>query len=125
MSIRTTLSVDGSVFNFELGGAFDINLSLQMQDLINTVPKTVKLIRINMLEVAKMDASIFTTLLLLHREKNNSTAIEIINCDRALARRLSISGLDRLLRVKLSEKAVISQPDNTVFRDKDQTKSHQ
>ena len=70
--------------------------------MIDTVPDTVKLIRINMLEVTKMDASIFTTLLFLHREKNNSTIIEIINCDRALARRLSISGLDRLRGVQPS-----------------------
>lgn len=102
MPIQTSISSDGSVFNFTLSGDFDINHSLQIQDTINTLPHSVRLVRIDMQDVITLDTAIFATLLLLYYDKDSSVKVEVFNCAKALAQRLSLAGLDRLITIRMS-----------------------
>jgi len=102
MSIETSLSSDERVFSFTLSGDFDINQSLKMQDIIDSVPPTVKHIRIDMQHIAQIETSIFSTLLLLYREKDTSIGIELFNCSKALVQRLTLAGLNRLITLRMS-----------------------
>jgi len=102
MSIKTTLSSDGSVINIAFSGVFDINESVKIQDTINALDKPVKIIRIDMQQVTGIDSSVFSSLLLIYYEMNYHAKIELINCDRALAQKFSLAGLDRLVTIRLS-----------------------
>ena len=102
MSIETTISKDGSFIKFHLKGVFDINRSLQVQDIVDSLPDTIDLIYIDLAEVSRIDAAIFSTLLLLYYQKDEHSRIEVLNCSKSLARRLSLAGLDRLIKIRLS-----------------------
>jgi anti-anti-sigma factor len=106
MSIETTLSDDGSFIKFHLKGVFDINRSLQLQDMVDSLPDSVELILIDLENVTRIDTSIFSTLLLLYYRKENHSRIEVLNCDKALAHRLSLAGLDRLITIRLGSSKV-------------------
>jgi len=107
MTITTSLSSDGRVYNFTLSGEFEINQSLQIQDLINSVPDSVRYIRLDMKDVTRIDTSIFSTLLLLYHDKDSSLNIEVFNCDKVLAQRLTLAGLNRLITIRMSEDAAL------------------
>jgi len=107
MTINTTLSGDGSVFNIVLSGSVEIGQSLQMQDSINSLAASVKAVRIDLKHVTSLDASIFATLLLLNQNAGNEgVSLEIYNCSRDFARRFSLSGLDRFIKIRMSEDLV-------------------
>ncbi len=123
MPVETSLSSDGSVLNILLSGEFDINRSLQVQDIINAFPDTVRVIRIDLEGVTKIDATIFSTLILLYFDKERNARIELINCDKALARRLTLAGLDRLITIRMSlTKTEIKASD---VEEKDTSKDRQ
>jgi len=119
MPIQTSLSSDGSVFNFALSGSFDVNHSLQIQDLINTVPDTVRLIRIDMKNVTHLDTAIFSTLLLLYYDKNSSVNIEVFNCDKTLVQRLTLVGLNRLITIRMSPEASLKSVESDGMKKQD------
>jgi len=122
MSIETTLSDDGSFIIFHLQGVFDINRSLQLQDIVDSLPDSIESIFIDLENVTHIDASIFSTLLLLYYQKDNHSRIEVLNCSKALARRLSLAGLDRLITIRMS----LSETSYKLAEsDDDQSKDHQ
>jgi anti-anti-sigma factor len=123
MPVETSLSSDGSVLNIVLSGVFDINRSLQIQDTIDSYPDTVRVIRIDLEAVSRIDATIFSTLILLYFEKERKARIELINCDKALARRLSLAGLDRLITIRMS--ATRTEPESIDAEEKDSSKDRQ
>lgn len=123
MSIKTTLSSDGSAINITFSGVFDINESIKIQDIINTLEKPVKIIRIDLQEVTSVDSSVFSSLLLIYYEMNYHAKIELINCDRALARQFSLAGLDRLVTIRLSSAS--GSKASSDIDSSDQTKKHQ
>lgn len=122
MSIKTTLSQDGSAINFAISGLFDINISLKMKNDINKIGSSVKIIRIDCQDVTGLDSSVFSSLLLIY-EKNSSARLELVNCDRALAHRFSLAGLDRLLTIRLSSSS--GSKTSTDAEQLDQSKNHQ
>lgn len=120
MSIETTISEDGSFIKFHLKGVFDINRSLQVQDIVDSLPDTIDLIYIDLAEVSRIDAAIFSTLLLLYYQKDAHSRIEVLNCNKSLARRLSLAGLDRLIKIRLSASDTsceLSDMDDTQSKD--------
>ncbi len=123
MSIETTISEDGSFIKFHLKGVFDINRSLQVQDIVDTLPQSIELIVMDLAEVTRIDAAIFATLLLLYYQKEQHSSIEVLNCSKALARRLSLAGLDRFIKIRMSAEDGTSC-QLTDAEDK-QTKDHQ
>ncbi len=123
MPVESSLSSDGSVLNLVLSGVFDINRSLQLQDIISSFPDTVRVIRIDLQAVTSMDATIFSTLILLHFEKDRRSSIELINCDKPLARRLSLAGLNRLITIRMS--ATDTESGSQLAADGDIAKDHQ
>jgi len=107
MTIKTELSVDGCAFNIALSGKVDISQSLQMQDSISALPGSVEVVMIDLKQVTHLDASIFATLLLLNqKKKDDGFSLEINNCSRDFARRFSLSGLDRFIKVRMSEDSI-------------------
>ena len=102
MPVDTTLSPDASVLNIVLSGEFDIDRSLQIQEIIESLPDSVRRILIDLDNVTSIDSTIFSTLLLLYFEKERQARIELINCDKSLARRLTLAGLDRLITIRMS-----------------------
>jgi anti-anti-sigma factor len=123
MPVETSLSSDGSVLNIVLSGVFDINRSLQIQDNIDSFPDTVRVIRIDLEAVTSIDATIFSTLILLYFEKERKARIELINCDKTLARRLSLAGLDRLITIRMS--ATRTEHNSDDAEEKDASKDRQ
>ena len=115
MAIKTSLSFDESVFNIALSGNFDIHQSLKMQDIIESVPDTVKYIRVDMQNIGQIETAIFSTLLLLYRENESSRKLEIFNCSKSLVQRLTLAGLNRLINIRMSEESFIksSESDET------------
>ena len=123
MPVETSLSSDGSVLNIVLSGVFDINRSLQIQDTIDSYPDTISVIRIDLEAVTSIDATIFSTLILLYFEKERKARIELINCDKSLGRRLSLAGLDRLITIRMS--ASKTEPESINAEEKDASKDRQ
>jgi len=117
MPVETSISADGSVLNIVLSGEFDINHSMQIQDVISSFPDSVKLIRLDLEAVSRIDATIFSTLLLLYFEKESNARIELINCSKALVQRLSMAGLDRLMNVRMSTTAMEIQFGEVEIKD--------
>lgn len=122
MTIKTTLSNDGSVINFAFSGVFDINKSLKIQDDVKNMGSEVSIIRIDCQDVTGLDSSVFSSLLLIYHEMNNAK-IELVNCDRALAHRFSMAGLDRLMTIRLS--ASTGRLESTGSEVKDPSKNIQ
>lgn len=102
MPVETSLSSDASVLNIVLSGEFDINRSLQIQEMIESFPDSVRLIRMDLEKVTRIDSTIFSTLILLYFEKEKKARIELINCQKSLAQRLSMAGLDRFITIRMS-----------------------
>ncbi len=123
MSIKTTLSSDGCVLTFAFSGIFDINKSIKIQEDIKNLGGDIKIIRIDCEQVRGLDSSVFSSLLLIYHEMDNHAKIELVNCDRALAHRFSLAGLDRLMTVRLS--ATSSSNVSTDAEQADPSKSHQ
>jgi anti-anti-sigma factor len=123
MSIKTTLSSDGCVLTFAFSGIFDINKSIKIQEDIKKLGSDIKIIRIDCEQVRGLDSSVFSSLLLIYHEMDNHGKIELVNCDRALAHRFSLAGLDRLMTVRLS--ATSSSNVSTDAEQADPSKSHQ
>lgn len=121
MSIRTTLSADGSVCNIKITGAFDVALSTHFEDTLSTIPISVDIIRINLKEMTSFDASFLSSVLLV-REKYLSTIIELFNCSKNHARRFSMAGLDKLVRVRLGTDIHQEDQDQNQSDDADEGK---
>ena len=94
-------------------GAFNVEMSHQYLDLVRELPASVSRIWIDMADVTTMDASLFSTLLILHQEPSISGGIHVINCSRQIARALSISGVDRLISVHMAEKPEMDRKAGT------------
>jgi len=123
MPLKTTLSDDGRAIDIAFSGSFDINKSLQIQEIIKELDPTVKTIRIDLQQVTAIDSSVFSTLLLIYYEKNTNAKIEITNCSKTLAHRFSLAGIDRLLTIRLSALPTIQvAADDT---DIDESKNNQ
>jgi hypothetical protein len=73
--------------------------------------------------VTIIDYTIFSTLILLYFEKERNARIELINCDKSLARRLSLAGLDRLITIRMS--ATRTDPKSIDAEEKDTSKDRQ
>ena len=59
---------------------------------------------VDMAGITEIDASLFSTLLILHQEHPLPDGIHVIFCSRQIARALSLSGVDRLVSVRVDEK---------------------
>ena len=101
MSIRSQFSADRSVCNIIVTGQFDISQATCFEDALHEIPPSVDIIRINLKDMLSSDASFLSSILLL-REKNPSTIIELYNCSKTLVRRFNMAGVDRLVRLRLA-----------------------
>lgn len=104
MSIRTHYLENQRICILELLGNFNVDMSNQCLSLVQELPASVTRICIDMAGITEIDASLFSTLLILHQEHPLPDGIHVIFCSRQIARALSLSGVDRLVSVRVDEK---------------------
>jgi len=101
MPIRVMLCADGSVYKISIIGQFDVSHSTHFEDVLQEIPQSVDVIRIDLKDMMSSDASFMSSVLLL-REKYPAVIIELFNCSKSIARRFAMAGIDRLIRVRLA-----------------------